>query len=335
VLGRLEPADVADVHALVERATAADGTPPLSEHVLLHLPRGGDAEVRNLLVRGDDGGVLAYAHLDVTDVVEGSSAELVVDPSARGSGLGRALTETVLAQTPDGRLRLWAHGDRPEAAALAASLGFRRSRVLLQMRRPLTDPLPEVVLPDGVRLRTFRPGEDEQAWTELNNRAFADHPDQGGWAVDEVRLREQEPWFDPEGFFLAERSDADGPRIVGFHWTKVHGGHGADEPHEHPDGTAHAHEHDHEDGTAHRHGHAEREHHDHPPIGEVYIVGVDPSEQGRGLGPALTLTGLRSLQERGLSDVLLYVDESNAAAVKTYTRLGFRRHATDVLYRRG
>jgi mycothiol synthase len=325
VLGRLTPADVAEVHALVERATAADGTAPLSEHVLLHLPRGGDAEVRNLLVRGADGRVVAYAHLDVTDAVEGSSAELLVDPSVRGEGLGRALTEAVLAQTPDGRLRLWAHGDSPEAAALAASLGFRRSRVLLQMRRPLTTPLPEVVLPAGVRLRTFRPGEDEPAWTELNNRAFAGHPDQGGWAVDEVHLREQEPWFDAEGFFLAERpgdGDGDPVRLVGFHWTKVHGGHGADEPHEHADGTAHVHEHEHE-------------HHDHAPIGEVYIVGVDPSEQGRGLGPALTLTGLRSLQDRGLSDVLLYVDESNEAAVKTYTRLGFERHATDVLYRRG
>ena len=314
--GRLGPRDVAAVHALVERATAADGTPPLSEHVLLHLPRGGDAEVRNLLVReGDE--VVAYAHLDVTDAVEGSSAELVVAPAARGRGLGRALVEALLDHTPDGRLRLWAHGDSVPAAALAASLGFTRTRVLLQMRRPLSTPLPEVVLPDGIALRTFRPGEDEQAWTEINNRAFADHPDQGGWDVDEVRLREQEPWFDPRGFFLAERVVDGRPRLVGFHWTKVHGGHGGDDPHEH------------------EHAHPEHEHHDHPPIGEVYIVGVDPDEQGRGLGPALTLAGLHSLRERGLADVLLYVDESNTAAVKTYERLGFSRHATDVMYRRG
>jgi mycothiol synthase len=312
VLGRLSPPDVQAVHALVEAAAVADGTAPLSEHVLLHLPYGGDAEVRNLLVR-EGSSVLAYAHLDVTDQVEGSSAELAVAPSARGRGLGTALVHELLRQTPDGRLRLWAHGDSPRAARLAAALGFSRTRVLFQMRRSLELPLPAPVAPDGVTLRTFVPGQDEQAWTELNNRAFADHPDQGGWGVHEVELREKEPWFDPGGFFLAERDGA----LVGFHWTKVHGGHVAESPH------------------GHGHDHPEHEHHDHPPIGEVYIVGVDPSEQGRGLGPWLTLVGLHSLRSRGLGSVLLYVDESNAAAVRTYERLGFTRHAVDVMYSRG
>ena len=312
VLGRLSPPDVAAVHRLVAQVERADGTPPLSEHVLLHLPYGGDAEVRNLLVR-EDGEVVAYAHLDVTDQVEGASAELAVLPSARGRGLGRQLVTALLEQVPDGRLRLWAHGDSPSARALAERLGFRRSRVLLQMRRSLATPLPEPVAPDGVTLRTFVPGQDEQAWTELNNRAFVNHPDQGGWGVSEVELREKEPWFDPDGFFLAERDGA----LVGFHWTKVHGGHDASAPHSHDE------------------DHPEHEHHDHPPIGEVYIVGVDPAEQGRGLGPWLTLVGLHSLRDRGLGEVLLYVDESNPAAVRTYERLGFERHAVDVMYSRG
>ena len=129
----------------------------------------------------------------------------------------------------------------------------------------------------------------------------------------DLRERMAQEWFDPEGFFLAER---DG-RLVGFHWTKVHGGHGGNDPHEHDE------------------AHPEHHHHDHPPIGEVYIVGVDPSEQGRGLGPWLTLVGLHSLRDRGLASVLLYVDESNAAAVRTYERLGFTRHAVDVMYSRG
>ena len=312
VLGRLSPPDIEAVHELVQAVEAVDGTAPLSEHVLLHLPYGGDAEVRNLLVR-DGSAVVAYAHLDVTDQVEGSSAELAVAPEARGQGLAKGLVAELLQQTPDGRLRLWAHGDSPAAAGLAAAQGFSRSRVLFQMRRSLATPLPEAVAPDGVTLRTFVPGQDEQAWTELNNLAFAGHPDQGGWGVHEVELREKEPWFDPRGFFLAERGD----RLVGFHWTKVHGGHGGDAPHEHDT------------------EHPEHEHHDHPPIGEVYVVGVDPGEQGRGLGPYLTLVGLHSLRDRGLTSVLLYVDESNTAAVKTYERLGFTRHAVDVAYSAG
>jgi mycothiol synthase len=297
----LSPADVADVRALIERVQAADGTPPLSDHVMLHLPGGGDTDVRHVLVH-DGGALVGYAHLDVTDQLAGSSGELAVDPAHRNKGIGRALAAELVAQSPDGRLRLWAHGEHPGAAAMAAAGGFVRSRVLWQMRRSMSLPLPEPVLPEGVTLRTFVVGQDEQAWTEVNNRAFSEHPDQGGWSVEEVVVREREPWFDPAGFFLAER---DG-RLVGFHWTKVHGEHVP--PHEH---------------------------HPHEALGEVYVVGVDPSEQGRGLGPALTLVGLHHLQAQGLSSVMLYVDETNTNAIRVYERLGFTRHATDVSFSRG
>jgi mycothiol synthase len=308
VLGRLSDDDIDAVRTLVRDVTAADGVGPLSDHVMLHLPRGGDEEVRNLLVRGDNGTLLGYAHLDVTDEVEGSSAELAVHPEARRQGIGRMLVERLLEESPDGRLRLWAHGESPGSASLARSMGFTKSRVLWQMRRPFGDPLPEPKLPDGITIRTFEVGADEQAWTELNNKAFAAHPDQGGWSVDEVLVREAEPWFDPQGFFLAFRDD----RLVGFHWTKVHG------------------------AITHHHGDSEHEHgHDHPPVGEVYVVGVDPSEQGRGLGPALTLIGLHHLQQLGLDEVMLYVDESNANAIRVYERLGFTRSATDVSWSRG
>jgi mycothiol synthase len=301
VLGHLSDDDVRQVRTLLEGVQAADGMPPLSEHVMLHLPRGGDADVRHLLVR--DGDALAgYAHLDVTDQVAGSSAELAVRPDRRGHGIGRALVEELLRQSPDGRLRLWAHGEHPAAAALARSLGFQRTRSLWQMRRPLDVPLPEVVLPEGVQVRTFQPGQDEQTWTDLNNKAFAAHPDQGGWGLDEVLMREAESWFDPLGFFLAER---DG-ELVGFHWTKVHGAYGAQGQDEH----------------------------DHDALGEVYVVGVDPSEQGRGLGPALTLLGLHHLRDLGLREVLLYVDEGNTNAIRVYERLGFTRHTTDVCFSR-
>lgn len=67
-------------------------------------------------------------------------------------------------------------------------------------------------------------------------------------------------------------------------------------------------------------------------IGEVYVVGVDPSEQGSGLGTALTVRGLRHLHESGLRTVDLYVEGDNDPALAVYRRLGFTEHARDVLY---
>jgi mycothiol synthase len=199
---------------------------------------------------------------------------------------------------------LWAHGDLPAAAALAASTGLSRARALWRMTRSLRVPLAEPRLAPGVSVRTFVPGQDEPDWLTLNGRAFADHPEQGRWTREDIGLRESEPWFDPAGFFLAER----GGRLVGFHWTKIH-----------PAGPAPA-------GPRAR-GRA--------PVGEVYVLGVDPAEQGTGLGRALTLLGLHYLRDRGLGEVMLYVDESNVAAIKLYESMGFSRAATDVMYGRG
>lgn len=67
-------------------------------------------------------------------------------------------------------------------------------------------------------------------------------------------------------------------------------------------------------------------------IGEVYVVGVDPSEQGSGLGTALTARGLRHLHEAGAPVVDLYVEGDNAPALAVYRRLGFVDHARDTLY---
>ena len=304
---RLSPERVAAVTALVDDATDADGVRPLSEHVMLHLRYGGDHQARNLLAFvGDD--LVGYANLDVADPVEPPSVELAVHPDARGRGYGRRLVEAALREAR-GPLRLWAHGDLPAAAAMADRLGFRRTRSLWQMRRSLAQPLPQPQLPDGVAVRTFRPGTDEQAWLALNARVFADHPEQGGWTAEDLRRRMQESWFDPAGFFLAERPGEHG-ELVGFHWTKVHGASGTRGHDRRPAGA-----------------------HGHEPLGEVYVVGVDPSAAGTGLGRALTVIGLRYLRATGLQQVMLYVDESNTAAIRLYTSLGFARTNTDVLFR--
>ena len=67
-------------------------------------------------------------------------------------------------------------------------------------------------------------------------------------------------------------------------------------------------------------------------VGEVYVVGVDPSEQGSGLGTALTVRGLRHLHESGIRTVDLYVEGDNDPALAVYQRLGFTEHARDTLY---
>lgn len=287
----------AAVLGVVHDAEEQDGVGPLSEHVLLHLryagePQGGEPQARDVLA-WQDGQLAGYGHLDLTDPVHGPSGELLTGPRFRRRGLGLALARALIAEAGAQDLRLWAHGDLPAAAGLAAVAGFERSRSLWQLRRPLTIPVEAPQLPAGVTVRTFEVGRDEDAWVKLNAAAFASHPEQGGWTRSDLDLREREPWFDPAGFFLAERAG----RIAGFHWTKVHD----------------------EAGGA---------------TGEVYVVGVDPAERGSGLGRALTLTGLRHLRDRGLAQVMLYVDGDNTPAIRLYESLGFARWHTDVMYSR-
>jgi len=308
--GRLSPSSVTEVLCLASVAHVSDGVAPLSEDALLHVRHGGVNQegppdgTRDFLLRLPDGTLAGYAQLALAEAEAGASGEspgavlsgeLVIHPGHRNRGLGTALAAT-LTGGDDGRdVRIWAHGDLPAAAALAKSSGFARVRSLWQMRLSLADAaIPAPAFPAGVTVRTFRPGRDEEAWLEVNRRAFAHHPEQGSWTRQDIALREAEPWFDPDGFFLAER---DG-ELAGFHWTKVHADGG-------------------ESGT---------------PIGEVYVVGVDPGRQGGGLGKALTLAGLAHLSGLGVAAVLLYVDESNTAAVRMYAGLGFTRWSTDVMY---
>ncbi len=69
-------------------------------------------------------------------------------------------------------------------------------------------------------------------------------------------------------------------------------------------------------------------------LGEVYVLAVDPGGHRKGLGAALSVAGLRHLADTGRTTAMLYVDESNTAAVALYRGLGFRVHLTDLLYER-
>ncbi|MDX3544750.1 mycothiol synthase [Streptomyces europaeiscabiei] len=205
------------VLALLEEAAQVDGQQAVSEQGRLQLRGGPRDGVRHLLLSvGDD--LVGYAQLEDNDPVEAPAAELVVHPSHRGHGHGRALGSALLAESGK-RLRVWAHGGHSAARHLAQVLGLTLFRELRQMRRSLADfDPPEPVLPGGVTVRAFRPGEDDTAWLTANAEAFAHHPEQGSLVQRDLDDRKAEPWFDPAGFFLAFRGD----ELVGFHWTKAH-----------------------------------------------------------------------------------------------------------------
>ena len=241
--------DVADVLALLRAATAADGVRPLSEESELRLQHGGPAGGGDLVVR--DGDRLAgYARHARTTAASPSWS--CTRPSGGAGTAARCSTGSSSCPAPR-PLSLWAHGDLPGSAELLAPRGFTRARVLLQMRRDLAgvDPDPRPPCPTTSTSRPFRPGRDETAWLRQNARAFAAHPEQGSWTPEDLLLREKEPWFDADGFLLAWRGDPDdGGELLGSHWTKVHPpGDVADEP-----------------------------------VGEVYVLGVDPDAQGLRLG---------------------------------------------------
>lgn len=292
---------MSEVRALLAGATAADGVRPVSEEAELRLQHGGPPGGTDLTARDAGGALLGYARLELSPGDAAAEAELVVRPEARRRGVGSALLTRLEQLVGDRPLQIWAHGELPGSTELATVRGYTRARVLLQMRRPLggLDPEPQPALPAGVTVRAFTPGADENAWLAVNARAFAAHPEQGRWSPADLAVREAEPWFDPAGFFLAWRDGPGGPRLLGFHWTKAH-----------PAGDA---------GDQ--------------PIGEVYVLGIDPDAQGLGLGRALTDLGLAHLRRSGLSHVLLYVEEENTVAVTLYERSGFTRYAVDVSWR--
>ncbi len=294
-----------DLRSLWRRAEDVDGVGAVSEAFRLAVgpPRDG---VVHLLRCAGDGTLVGYAQVaeaGTTDAV----AELVVDPLHRRRGHGRALLDAVL---DEGARSVWAHGMLPAAEALARSAGLAMTRSLHRMTRPLTaEDTADPVLPDGFSVRTFEPGRDDETWVRLNAAAFASHPEQGRLTVADLHERMAQPWFDPAGFLLVVEDATDG-EVVAFHWTKVE-----------PGGTT---------GRAHGSGSSGAR----SGTGEVYVVGVDPAHQGRGLGGPLTALGLAHLARQGLAEVELYVDGDNTAARRTYARLGFTDAAVDGQYTR-
>ena len=303
------------VIALLARADAADDHPPLPEPQLHALADGGGTRHEGRLVLAEhassDKALAGFALL--THARDGSTAiHVVIDPALRmrnaggeeggASRLASELTSaavTVADEDGTGRpLHLWAMQAGPADDQRAEDNGFVPERDVIQMRVPL--PLAEDVLraTRPLATRPFVPGKDDEAWLRVNNRAFAEHPEQGSWTLEQLHERLAADWVDLDGFLVADDpDDPEGKSLIGFCWTKIH---------------------------------RKRS----PVLGEIYVIGVDPAHHGGGLGRALTVAGLNSMADRGVHVGMLYTDDSNEAAVALYGRLGFTVDHVDRSYRR-
>jgi mycothiol synthase len=155
-------------------------------------------------------------------------------------------------------------------------------RHILKIHRSLHGRIPDT--DHGFSIRIFDPALDKSAWLDLNNKIFIDHPDQGNWEMQDFENRMAEPWFDPNGLFLAQENG----RLVGTCWTKIH--------------------------------------HDlvsQAPVGELYVVGVDPEFNGHGIGRAVSIAAMNYLFSQGIHEAMLYVDADNERGLKLYESLGF------------
>jgi mycothiol synthase len=285
------------VLALIGTAAAHDGQPAVSESGRLHVRGAARAGVRHLLlwVRDEDAGEVLAGYGQIDDSDPVQAPAVEFVVHPAHRLVGHGRALGGALLTATGkRLRVWAHGGHPAARHLAVQLGLKLFRELRQMRRPLDPGL------DGLPEPRIPDG--------VSVRTFVPGQDEAAWLAVNAAAFSHHP--EQGGLTRGDLEDREaetwfdpagfflafrGAEPAGFHWTKVH----ADEG-----------------------------------LGEVYVVGVAPGEQGSGLGRALTSIGLRHLATEGaLRTAMLYVDADNEAAVALYERLGFTVHETDLMYR--
>lgn len=285
------------VRELVTAATEFDGVAPVGEQVLREL---GQRRTEHLLFTGPDPrdrpGNVVIGYLNLTAPHDNSSGMAELVVHPQARRRGIG---AAMAQAALAKTQGLTHFWAHGTLESAQATASALGLVPVRELIQMRRPLHDVTatpIPDGVRIRTYAGVADDAELLRVNNAAFASHPEQGGWTAADLAERRSEKWFDPDGLFLAVDEASD--TLLGFHWTKVHSQ---------------------QEG-----------------LGEVYVVGVDPSAQGRGLGGVLTSVGTEYLARRlagaAHPTVMLYVESDNSAALTTYRQLGFIQHSVDTAY---
>lgn len=282
------------VFNIVKHATQVDLVNPLNEHAELHLKHGGDKPISHILATAE-GKVVGYGHLDQTDLVSGPAAEIVVDPEFRNQGIAKLILRKIEELSNPKPLRLWAHGNVPAAKQFTKNLNYEPIREIIQLKLSLLNVISDLNFANEYKVSTYQGDEDNETILQINKNSFSKLPDQAAWNSQDLKLRLNEHWFDPEGLLILRKDIAP----VAFCWTKIH-----------------------------THDEAE-----HQPLGEIYVLAVLPEFQNRGLGKQLMFWGLQHLRKKGLSEAILYVDAKNLKAMKIYQEIGFVHSGSDTLYK--
>jgi mycothiol synthase len=296
-----EAAGVRELHAaldLLDRREEQSGVPLVDEAERERLARAVEAEAV-----GDGGWRVALAWRDsdlvgyiglVVDDRAGRATGDVADPGGT-AGLAVLLeAASRLAEQHGARhLQVWTRQAGEREVDLARSAGFEVARGLAVLGRSLQAELPTPPT-SAATVRTYRPGEDEEAVVEVLAAAYAGTAEQG-WDLERFGERRRLPWFRPEDLLVAELDDSeDGPALAGLHWLKRRD---------------------------------ER-------TGEVYNLAVHPDAQGHRVGPLLLHAGLEHLRAQGCDEVILWVDLANERAVSLYRGQGFATRWLDLALER-
>jgi mycothiol synthase len=299
----LSSSDAAEITELLRQISTADGFAPLSEQKCLqatHAQHGRGVGARSMAQVADSGRLVGYGHLS-----KGNSSwgiEVAVHPDHRDptAHIAEELLHSLLDEVGrqgGGRVFFWATRAGTVHDNIAMAQGLLLDRELIQMRVPLP-----ILLPSTVE------DADQQGTGPIATRPFQPGRDESAWLAVNNRAFSSHPeqgGWDLETLLEREREpwfdplgfllhDEEG-RLIGSCWTKIH--HGAD-----------------------------------PPLGEIYVISVDPDFHGRGLGRSLTIAGLSWLADAGLTTGMLYVEADNIAAVRLYRSLGFTDDHVDRAY---
>ena len=205
--------DVADAARIFNTELKADGVPNFeSEADILawvrHPTDTFDA-ARDIDFADVDGQAVGYAERQWVDTNDGLREYRIngaVLPEFRRRGIGTALLlenerqARELAATHDTDrpkfLGSWSNDRQAGRIALMRANGYEPVRWFFDMTRPLSEPIPEVPLPDGLEVRPVTMDNLHQVWL-ADTEAFKDH--WGGFDASEERLQS---WIEGPSFDL-------------------------------------------------------------------------------------------------------------------------------------